>query len=107
MNVLVIDVGTSSMRGILYDVHAAELKKIQISYSPFYIDQICVEQNASDWTSALIRICSGLAQAAKEENRKIDVLSLTAILRASSVEGYGTAVSGNHVAGQTHNVSLP
>ena len=77
MNVLVIDVGTSSMRGILYDVHAAELKKIQISYSPFYIDQICVEQNASDWTSALIRICSGLAQAAKEENRKIDVLSLT------------------------------
>ena len=50
MNVLVIDVGTSSMRGILYDVHAAELKKIQISYSPFYIDQICVEQNASDWT---------------------------------------------------------
>ncbi len=77
INVLVIDVGTSSMRGILYDVHAAELKKIQISYSPFYIDQICVEQNASDWTSALIRICSGLAQAAKEENRKIDVLSLT------------------------------
>ena len=31
MNVLVIDVGTSSMRWILYDVHAAELKKIQIS----------------------------------------------------------------------------
>ncbi|WP_373264898.1 FGGY-family carbohydrate kinase [Hungatella hathewayi] len=77
MNVLVIDVGTSSMRGILYDAHATELKKIQISYSPFYIDQIRVEQNASDWTSALIQICSGIARAAKEENLEIDVLSLT------------------------------
>ena len=51
-------------------LHAAELKKIQISYSPFYIDQICVEQNASDWTSALIRICSGLAQAAKRRKQE-------------------------------------
>lgn len=69
MNVLVIDVGTSSMRGILYDAHAAELKKIQIPYSPFYIDQICVEQNASDWTSALIRICSGSVPPKKKTGR--------------------------------------
>lgn len=37
MNVIVIDVGTSSMRGILYDAHAAELKRFKFPIPRFIL----------------------------------------------------------------------
>lgn len=77
MNVLVIDVGTSSMRGILFDKDARILKKIQFLYAPNYLNQIYVEQNVSDWSETLIKICTGMAETAIQDGHSIDALAFT------------------------------
>lgn len=76
MNVLVIDVGTSSMRGILYDKNAKEQRKVQIQYSPDYINEFLVEQNPLDWKSALIKICKNISSE-DGSSVSIDAISIT------------------------------
>ena len=49
MNVLVIDVGTSSMRGILFDHQGKCLAVKQEFYQATYLENSWVEQNPADW----------------------------------------------------------
>ena len=53
MNILVIDVGTSSMRGILFDHQGKLLTEKQNLYNVTYMENSWVEQNPSDWENAL------------------------------------------------------
>lgn len=72
MNILVIDVGTSSMRGTLLDDNATPLYSGQIKYHPMYCENDIVYQSPSDWTDALTELCRGAAATG------VDALAITA-----------------------------
>lgn len=75
---LVIDVGTSSMRGILYDAAGCTLASHQVRYRPRYKAPGQVEQPASDFSGALVEICASIASSARETNNPVDLVALTA-----------------------------
>lgn len=54
--ILVIDVGTSSMRGVLYSENGHAHKIIQETYSPEYLNDNCVEQDPLTFKKSLISI---------------------------------------------------
>lgn len=73
MNILVVDVGTSSMRGVLYDNGGKPLVIRRVRYKSRARGNGTVEQPASDWTKALVSLCR---QAAAGEH-PVDALALT------------------------------
>jgi len=77
MNILVIDTGTSSMRGILFTEHGLELISHQYFYNVSYLDNGWVEQNPADWRNALFHIVKNISKAALQNGWTIDALSLT------------------------------
>lgn len=84
MNVLCIDVGTSGMRGILFDHTGQSLAECQEFYRPVYLENSWVEQPPSDWENALYSILKQIAAEAGFKNIKIDAVSLTS-LRSSTI----------------------
>lgn len=84
MTVLCIDVGTSSMRGILFDHTGQSLAEHQEFYRPVYLGNSWVEQPPSDWENALYSILKQIAAKAEFKNIKIDAISLTS-LRSSTI----------------------
>lgn len=77
MNILVIDVGTSSMRGILLTDDGKELTVTQKLYSVSYLENSWVEQNPSDWENALYSILKETAERAKDHDWPMDAISIT------------------------------
>lgn len=77
MNVLVIDVGTSSMRGILFDQEGKCLSEKQEFYQATYMDNSWVEQNPADWENALYSILKKSVEEAKLLGEKIEAISIT------------------------------
>ncbi|MCC8106531.1 MAG: hypothetical protein LIO99_11120 [Clostridiales bacterium] len=75
MNILVIDIGTSSMRGILYEESGQELAKHQVRYEPVKYPDGRIEQSPDTWIDALEQICREIAAILKE--RKIDAIAVT------------------------------
>lgn len=73
MNILVLDVGTSSMRGTLLDDTSKAHFQSQIKYRPAYGENGLVEQDPLDWRNAMKELC---AEAAKKH--KVDAIALTA-----------------------------
>ena len=63
MNILVLDVGTSSMRGTLLDQDAAVHAQEQITYQPQFLDGGRVEQNPREWLDAMTAICRRIGAA--------------------------------------------
>ena len=70
MGIAVLDVGTSSMRGILYTNQGKKQFTRQISYSPLYLGDGCVEQKPAVWDNAMAQIMRACAQKAEEEKRE-------------------------------------
>ena len=77
MNVLVIDVGTSSMRGILFDHQGKCLTVKQEFYQATYLENSWVEQNPADWENALYSILKQSVAEAENMGEKIDAISIT------------------------------
>lgn len=77
MKVLVIDVGTSSMRGILYNEKAEILYVHQIQYDVHYISETEAEQDPEDWRRALLEIGAAAAAFAGKQGIEVDAISLT------------------------------
>lgn len=77
MNVLVIDVGTSSMRGILFTEQGEVLTEKQDLYCATYMENSWVEQNASDWENALYSVTKSAFDDAKKSGWKIDAIAIT------------------------------
>lgn len=77
MYILVIDVGTSSIRGVLYDPQGKPLFWKQISYCVQYFGEGMAEQNADDWANAVCVIGKAAAEFAAEKKISIDGISLT------------------------------
>lgn len=76
-NILVFDVGTSSMRGILYNEKGKAVFKSQIKYNPKYLEDNCCEQAPSEWENGLISISKEIAEKAKSQSFEINAISLT------------------------------
>ncbi len=77
MNILVIDVGTSSMRGILFTHEGKLLAEKQTLYSVSYLENSWAEQEASDWENALYGIIKTVVGVAEEKQWNIDAVTIT------------------------------
>ena len=77
MNVLVIDVGTSSMRGIVFDHKGKCLVQKQKLYQATYLENSWVEQNPEDWTDALCEIIRENVLEMNKFGEKIEAISIT------------------------------
>lgn len=86
MNVLVIDVGTSSMCGIVFQ-GGGKVFVAQSAYRPDYLAGGVVEQTAESFLSALATCCSEAATFAAEKGLEIGLVSLTS--QRSSITAVG------------------
>lgn len=78
MAILVIDVGTSSIRGILYDEKGEELSVWQIPYQVHFSGEgVIAEQDPADWHDSVVNICREAAAYEQSAGEKIEALSLT------------------------------
>ena len=75
--VLVIDTGSSSMRGILFDERGAVCHSTQYACSMQTSANGEATYDPETFQTCLKRICSCSAQWAREQNRRIDALSFT------------------------------
>ncbi len=78
MNILVIDIGTSSMRGILFDEKGGKLFAEQVKYEPVKLPDGRIEQDPADWTNSAERIAKAAAEAAGSRGDRIDGVAVTA-----------------------------
>ncbi|MBQ8307059.1 MAG: hypothetical protein IJX90_12685 [Blautia sp.] len=77
MNVLVIDVGTSSMRGILYRESGEKVFTKQLRYQPVHGDDGEVEQDPSDFEESLLLILRAFSSRTELFGGRVDVISIT------------------------------
>lgn len=78
MGILVIDVGTSSMRGFFFNNEAQMLFQTKYSYRPVYHSGEWVTQNPEIWRHALIEISSTIQKWCEANQQRIEAISLTA-----------------------------
>lgn len=77
MGIAVLDIGTSSMRGILYGNDGRKLFTSQIAYSPVYMEHDWVEQNPCDWKDAMESTMKACVRDGKENGEEIQAVSVT------------------------------
>lgn len=77
MNILVIDVGTSSIRGILYDPRGEALFCHQIGYQVHYFGAGWAEQSPKDWEDTIVEISQKTIDFCKLTGLTVDALALT------------------------------
>lgn len=77
MNILVLDVGTSSMRGILFSAEGTELLSKQCLYRADYMEEGWVEQDPLDWEEAMYVILHVISEAAEKQKLTIDAIAVT------------------------------
>ena len=107
MNVLVIDVGTSSLRGVLFGACGQKLCSRQIGYSPVYRSDGRVEQAPEQFLDTLTETVKTIAAWADENSEPIELVSITS--QRSSIAPIDAA--GNPLADfimwqDTRNASL-
>lgn len=78
MNILIIDAGTSSMRGILYRDNLKKLLSCQIKYRPRHNAAGELRQSAEDFANALVTIIKNINTKALAMKESIDIISITA-----------------------------
>lgn len=74
---LVIDIGTSSIRGILYNDLGEKVERIQIKSTPTYFTNGNVEQNPKMWEKLTLDILQYIADKCLENNYIISGIVLT------------------------------
>lgn len=77
MNILVIDVGTSSIRGVLYDGQGRRLFCYQIACQVRFTGNVLAEQDASDWSDAIVEIGKETVRYCVGAGINCDALALT------------------------------
>ena len=75
--ILTIDVGTSSMRAILYDPLGKSAFYKQINYTPNYMEKNLVEMNPFIFRDSLISLVSEAVKYSKQNKIEITALSIT------------------------------
>lgn len=75
--ILTIDIGTSSMRGVLFDSKGLVLSVIQKEYIPIFKENGEVEQDPYTWKSILDNILCHMGMYSKRHNIDIKGISIT------------------------------
>lgn len=76
-HILVIDVGTSSMRGVLFDEVGKVIHVVQKKYQTLYMSPILVEEEPAVWRATLMGILKEQAAYTKEMGLTVAALSMT------------------------------
>ena len=77
MGIVVVDVGTSSLRSILYDGAGKKMYTSQLEYSPTYLENDWVEEDPAHWTGAMEKTMTEVVSFAKQEGMAICAVSIT------------------------------
>ncbi len=77
MNFLILDAGTSSMRGILFKENGEQLHTVQKEYQVISLENGWVEQNPLDFKNHMREIVKESAAFAAESGESIDAMALT------------------------------
>lgn len=77
MNTLVIDVGTSSMRGIVFDDRGERIARSRCEYRPTYGDNGVAEQPAESFLLAFRSNVANVVKETTERGSSIDLLAVT------------------------------
>ncbi len=77
MNILVLDVGTSNMRGILFNDRGEKIASAQQKYSVTCKADGWVEQNAEDWDQAMFLILKQIGELSAQFGWSVDAIALT------------------------------
>ncbi len=78
MNILVIDIGTSSMRGILFTEEGRKLSVCQVRYQPIRYADGRIEQSSCDWPLFLEQIVKAVMEEARAKGEPVEALAVTA-----------------------------
>lgn len=87
VNTLIIDIGTSSMRGILFTETGQKLAVSQVAYRVSYPGDGRVEQDALELRHTLVKIVKDVVEAAEQGGHSIDQVATTA--QRSSIMAVG------------------
>lgn len=77
MGIIVLDIGTSSMRSVLYDDTGKKLFTRQIEYSPMYLEDDRVEQDTDDWKNAMEETLRAGTESARAMGQIIRAVAIT------------------------------
>lgn len=100
MGIIVLDVGTSSMRSVLYDKNGKKLFTKQVEYTPVYLKDNQVEQNPRDWQKAMQQTLSAAAVYAGQTCEEIEAVSVTAQRSSVIPIGEHDEILGNAIMWQ-------
>ncbi len=91
--ILILDIGTSSMRGILFDDRGRSLYTKQVRYMARHINAVTIEQPAADWDQACEIILTAVAEVLREKKLVLAAIAVTS-QRSSllPVDGEGEAL---------------
>ena len=78
MSILIVDTGTTSMRGVLFDETMAQIGLARVNYQQTFSPDGAVTQPAESFSNALQRICSELQTNAPVQWKKLTAMALTA-----------------------------
>lgn len=76
--IITIDIGTTSMRAILFDAKAEKLASSQVENAPTHYPDGRVEQDARSWAAILLTVLSDTARAAESKGLKVQAIAVTA-----------------------------
>lgn len=77
MGIIVLDIGTSSIRSILYSDQGEKLYTDQLGYSPDYSSDGQVEQSPSDWINGMEKTIGACTAFAAAKGEKVLAVSVT------------------------------
>lgn len=76
--ILIMDIGTSSTRGILFDKNGKEKWVDQVHYQPTYFASVYVEQDPADWIDAVTDCVAKAVEYASRQGWTIRAAAFTA-----------------------------
>jgi len=76
-NILTIDVGTMSIRAIIYDVTGKSLFTSAFEYHTIIGPEGLVEQDTKDWVEGLAKVMTEAGKFAKEKHLSVEAVSVT------------------------------
>ena len=77
MNILVLDIGTSSIRALLFDENGNCKGKVQNRYCPTYISDSMVEQQPGELSLVLRQVVREISQRAKHQGLALEGISIS------------------------------
>ena len=97
MGILVFDVGTSSMRGVLMNEQADILCQFQEKYHPDFHLSIYVTLNPEIWRSVLYDIAKNIQIWCEEHGHKVEMTSRKIVTNINSIHSSGRLEENTHI----------